>query len=429
MSSYDLSGDPKPLPEISQYKNGKKKVIQPKLTKSKLPTIISSKKYSELENTKYDWSNKKLQKLKKKLNKLKSNLDQINKSKKSQRVYRAVVYQGGFYEDLRGNGIIAEQYGAEVTTNAWMKFWEICEKYLKPILIEYNKKNPNLNSFHVAEAPGNFIICLNHYISQFNLVWNWRAESYVEDSDMGTLGDDYGLIKKTKNKWLLGIEENGDICSSANIRSFAHTLENDLNPILLYTGDGKIETHDYDEEELLNLRILYGQVFGCLATLDIGGTCIIKAFSTFEAPTISLLYLLQLSFWKLYIFKPYTSRGANSEMYIIGLDYRGIIPSNMKKLLNWFDDIEDDVLKKYSLFKEDDIPKTFIEKIEKMAIDRTERQAKYLNRNFELYKQYCDSDDITEIAEDMSEIREKAAKKWIKKYNMFKLDMNKLLLA
>lgn len=428
MSSYNLSGVSKPEPIISQYKNGKKKVTMPRLTKSKLPTMITSKNAEELTGTKYEWKNKKLQKLKKELNKVKSHLDTIQSSKKSARLYRAIVYQGGFYEDLRGNGIIAEDYGAEVATNAWLKFWEICEKYLKPILTYHNKKNPNFKSFHVAEAPGNFIICLNHYLSQFNIEWDWRAESYVENENLGTLGDDYGLIKKTKKHWVLGIEENGDICSSANIRSFVHSFNTDFTPVSLYTGDGKLETHDHNEEELYNLRLLYGQVFGCFATLAIGGTCVIKAFSTFEAPTISLLYLMQLSFWELHIFKPYTSRGANSEMYIIGKDYRGITPSNLKKLLNWFDDIDDVVIKQFSLFKEEDIPSEFIKKIEIMAKDRVTRQVKYLNRNYSLYESYRENPDITSISSDMAEIRAETSKKWLKKYNMFGLDMDNLIL-
>jgi hypothetical protein len=260
------------------------------------------------------------------------------------------------------------------------------------------------------------------------LAWNWLAESYVPDADKGTLGDDYGLIRKHPKKWLLGIENNGDICSSANIRSFMHTIPKKTNTIDLYTGDGKIETHDHSEEEKVNLRILYGQVFGCLATLSNGGHAVIKAFTTFEAPTISLLYLMRLVFWELYLFKPKTSRGANSEIYIVAKDYRGINPNTVKKLLIWFEDIPEDVLTNFALFKQEDIDPDFIDLIVEYSAKQANLQKQHLERNFKIYQEYAVGKKLDTLIADMSDMREKGAKKWLKKYEICELDMDDAML-
>ena len=48
-----------------------------------------------------------------------------------------------------------------------------------------------------------------------------------------------------------------------------------------------------------------------------GGTFILKVFDLFLKPSVQLLYLLSCCYEQVYIIKPYTSRAANSEKYII----------------------------------------------------------------------------------------------------------------
>ena len=48
----------------------------------------------------------------------------------------------------------------------------------------------------------------------------------------------------------------------------------------------------------------------------------IKMFTTFESETICLLYLLDICFNQIEIFKPATSKEGNSEVYVICLDFQ-----------------------------------------------------------------------------------------------------------
>jgi len=52
-----------------------------------------------------------------------------------------------------------------------------------------------------------------------------------------------------------------------------------------------------------------------------GGSFILKMFTFFEHSSVSLLYLLMISFEELHVFKPCTSKEGNSEAYIIALRY------------------------------------------------------------------------------------------------------------
>ena len=112
------------------------------------------------------------------------------------------------------------------TSNAYMKLWEI---YMSiPQLIQ--NKNKQLNVFHMAEAPGQWINCTKHFIDtkRYKIKkYNWLANSLnhknpenIKKYGKGIFADDYGFIKKNPKKWLYGKDDTGDITNSDNIRWF-----------------------------------------------------------------------------------------------------------------------------------------------------------------------------------------------------------------
>ena len=68
-----------------------------------------------------------------------------------------------------------------------------------------------------------------------------------------------------------------------------------------------------------------------------GGRFICKFFDLNNKLTADLLYLLQCHFTELMIFKPKTSRLANSEKYIISSGFKGCHPDVFRSLLNLLD--------------------------------------------------------------------------------------------
>ena len=62
-----------------------------------------------------------------------------------------------------------------------------------------NLKKNKIKSFHICEAPGNFIISIQDYIKDNTSIkeYDYVAQSYY-DSD---IFDDYGLIKNNRSRW------------------------------------------------------------------------------------------------------------------------------------------------------------------------------------------------------------------------------------
>lgn len=380
--------------------------------------------------------------LKDKINAEKNKISPIRDDPGSNRKFDSVSSACNKYEDLRGRrGVLVQNYNAEIVTNAWMKMYECMSLLEEPILSKLSKNanedHKSFHSFHIAEAPGNFMVAMNHYLYSHypNLDWRWLANSYRDlySSNTYYLTDTYGLIQQHKDRWVFGADGDGDITSSANIRSFAAKVQSEfgtpgkstsiLGGLHFITSDVKFVPPDvnYDEEEFQNIPVQMGHMLSSLVTLRKGGVCMLKEFSFFEAPKMSHLYLLANCFQKLYIVKPETSRPANSEVYVFGIGYK-------KNLTDLQIDVLYDIMqytrfmtdKSPSIFKKDAIPKVFAERVHKLNQKLVEKQIPALNRNIDLFRQY-EHAHYEEICRDMSSIRANSARDWIKQYGVNEL--------
>jgi hypothetical protein len=121
------------------------------------------------------------------------------------------------------------------------------------------------------------------------------------------------------------------------------------------------------------------------------------------------------------IVKPETSRPANSEIYIVGIDY--------KKNLNLLQ-IEAllDIMKYIrplnteagspAIFRKNDIPQTFVDKIVRIQSALVRSQIKQIERNLALFEKYTQEEyrgNDRQIKKDLGPLREATAKEWIEK--------------
>lgn len=128
-------------------------------------------------------------------------------------------------------------------------------------------------------------------------------------------------INETKEVFnaLYGKDGTGDIYSLDNIRTFSETvLAESESGITLCVCDGGFVTKEdeYHQEEQMKHLIL-GQVLICFKILSNAGTAVFKFFDTFLPFTVELIYILSIQFEKIAIVKPFSSRPANSERFII----------------------------------------------------------------------------------------------------------------
>jgi cap2 methyltransferase len=372
----------------------------------------------------YGWTE--LLELKTRLNACKRQLDPYQDSKR----YSLVTDMIRLHDDLRGpSGLVVRKFGGEIVTNAWLKMYELC-KFLTPLL-PTGKRNKRINSFHIAEAPGNFMLAINHFFSQYDRIeWSWHANTYRTDGDASTyLSDQYGLISAYSDRWLWGADGNGDITSEANIRSFRRSLR---DPIMFITSDVKYvpEVVSFDEEENINVPVHFGHTLTSLALLEKGGIAILKEFTFFEAQSISLLWILTHCFKDVSIVKPITSRPANSEVYLVCTGYKkNLTDTEMARLFDILRYIRSMNTEDGSpaIFLQDDIPTAFVNRVVNIMTELVDEQCNQINRNLELFKAY-NGMPMEEIKSEFSSSRHAAATSWLDMVHMVELSSTKKMM-
>ena len=86
----------------------------------------------------------------------------------------------------------------------------------------------------------------------------------------------------------------------------------------IITGDGGFDfSNDYNNQEKNAFRLIFTQVAYAVTMQKHNGHFILKIFDMFERSTIELIYLLSCLYENVYISKPFTSRYANSEKYVV----------------------------------------------------------------------------------------------------------------
>ena len=187
------------------------------------------------------------------------------------------------------------------------------------IFYDFNMNIENINTVcNLAEAPGGFIESLIHLSNGKKLTI--YANSLLSSDKSIPMWNN--KIKRYKINTLYGKKNNGDICDFHNIISMIYKIGR--NTCELVTGDGGFDySSDYSNQENNSLRLIRCEIFLALNIQRVQGNFICKIFDTFHIETIKILYILNLSYEKVYLYKPRTSRNSNSEKYIVCLNYKG----------------------------------------------------------------------------------------------------------
>lgn len=260
--------------------------------------------------------------LEKKLNKSTCSIDVFHEGNKDKFNFysRFTSYLDQFKQYIYD---LKKQTGLPFITNAWVKCWEMLIHYK---LIPENHSS-DFTVFCNAEFPGAFIFAIDHYMKTKtkNKKYKWYGNSLwpgsTKEGGDNILGDDFGLYKKYKKRWLMNKDKNGDVTSKEMNDYIKSILEKKVD---LYTSDIGINVpfEREHEKETLEAHLNLGQIICALNTLKEGGHMVCKTFLFFKPMTMSLLYLLSSIFDEFSISKPMTSRPGNSEIYLIGKGYK-----------------------------------------------------------------------------------------------------------
>lgn len=192
---------------------------------------------------------------------------------------------------------------------------------------DFNEKDPSalLYFADICAGPGGF----SEYV-----LWRrkWRAKGFgftlraegandfkLEDFKAGTpetFDCHYGVG---------GYQGNGDIFREDNLREFRkYVMTNtDDEGVHFVMADGGFSVEGNENiQEILSKQLYLCQFICALSILREGGHFVCKLFDLFTPFSIGLVYLMYRAFDQVCIFKPVTSRPANSERYIVCKKYR-----------------------------------------------------------------------------------------------------------
>ena len=305
-------------------------------------------------------------------------------------------------------------------SQAWLKMYEIITDCN---LIPTNRKGI-YKSFHICEAPGTFINCINNYIhTKTNYdSFEWKAQSLKPNgarSKANTIGDTYKLIKRHPNKWDWGVDGTGDITNIDNIKHYAKIAKN-MN-VNLMTSDCGLPMGDPKY-----YQVAYASYVSILYSLPHNGTLLYKIHNPIDTPLIwNLIYITYTNFREMYFFKP-VQNSQSREFYIIGKGYLGTDQKVLDKLLYLVQDFEDPKFNKeeYDLFN-DIYPEEFVIQIQHICEKLT---TNFVN-SIEKIIYYVDNIDALgkEYKKHIESYMEEKNDDWVRKYKPKRLEKKFIL--
>ena len=347
-------------------------------------------------------------------------------------------------------------------SNAFTKMWEILETFN---LFE-KRKNKTFKTFHFAEAPGQFIWATSYFIkknfgSESNIEWlanslNPKNPKNIAEYGNGIFSDDYGFMKKYRERWLFGEDDTGNITDPKNIMHFRNKFKNSLPSSSLDGDKEKVNEkvkvkENLIENEIYNFDIVTGdaglsndmgtlflqklefaQVCMVAATASLGKSCVVKHFTPFlnsqeetdlgGGQFVSMIYLYSLMFENVHLFKPYTSRPSSGEFYVIGKGFLGVSDTELKKILSLLDNFTVN----QSCFSKNKIPEyfvrqvfSFIDKMSNLNIQIIERQNFFMTCLIDPNEELRKHTKCLEYIEpkNLDKIHKSRFDEWIQMYN------------
>ena len=254
------------------------------------------------------------------------------------------------------------------------------------MIYEFNLcSNPDpINVSNLAEGPGGFMEAILYYRqndkdvikgitlkSNKKTVPNWQKVSYI--------------FKKYKN-----IDTYyGNLYYIKTINKYMKTFNN--NKVELITADAGFDySQNFNSQEVLSHRIIFSEIIAALLLQKIGGTFICKIFDTFHILTLKFIYIIYCLYDEVYLYKPNTSRKANSEKYIIAKNFKGIDSDILENLVNIHKNWELVTNEEETIvdFINLNLPNEFVRLMSDYNKIYIENQMKYINNTLELTKTF-----------------------------------------
>mgnify|MGYP002003411143 CR=1 FL=1 len=233
-------------------------------------------------------------------------------------------------------------------------YFKMCEIITDFTLLSSNTPK---NVLCLAEGPGGFMESIVNFRNNTkDNIYGITLKSFNKDIPGWKKSKQF--IKNHNVKITYGLDGTGNLYNLDNIKFLKEFIKEEVDFI---TADGGFDfSIDFNSQEELSYRIIFCEIVSALYLLKNGGDFVCKLFDIHSLITAKFIFILNNHFETVYITKPFTSRSANSEKYLVCKGFNGI-DSNYIELLflyikNW------DIMKE-SLLSFIDVPNSFLKRL------------------------------------------------------------------
>ena len=259
-------------------------------------------------------------------------------------------------------------------------FYKLVEIY--NILYLSDELPRTVKSFHLAEGPGGFIEAM--IFLRNNSGDTYHGMTLLDpDSNIPGWEKNPNLFKHNNIIIEKGADGTGNLFNWENLL-FCYEKYNGTMDLI--TGDGGFDySIDFNKQESLSIKLIISQITFAVAMQKKGGTFILKIFDVFTQATIDILYLLANIYTNITMIKPFTSRSANSERYIICKKFKlDNVDDILHRLYPIFD--VENINKNITSILDIKVPYFFLNKIEEYNVMLGHQQMENISMTLNLIK-------------------------------------------
>jgi hypothetical protein len=212
-------------------------------------------------------------------------------------------------------------------SRSYFKLWEILTDMPDAIKCAVDPTKPMQVAF-LADAPGGFVQAFSDYRRRVaKCPTGQKDRCYAislrpRDSYTPQWKLTPEFCKENNIELVYGSDESGDLCKPSVVDSFVqHVGDASCD---LVTADGGFDfSSDFNGQEELSTHLITAEVNAAMRLQKRGGAFVLKIYDMRTVQTMHILHTLVQSYDKVFVFKPLSSRPANSEKYIIASGFNG----------------------------------------------------------------------------------------------------------
>ena len=304
-------------------------------------------------------------------------------------------------------------------SRSFFKLWEILYDF--KFIIPHNIKN--LKTAHIAEGPGGFIECIYKYLvkNKINISTEIHGITLLSgDRNIPKWKIKKNFIDKFNIKLNNKDDTSGDLYKIDNINTFIKNVSltsDNTNCCDFVTADGGFDfSENYNTQENDFIIFLICEIYIIFNILKDNGNAVIKLYDIYSRNSMKILYILTLFFDEVFIIKPFSSRPANSEKYVLCKSFK-ISNENLDRYKERFKNI---IVTQNLNLLDDSIPYKFIKLISEYNKFYTERQILYIRNTLSLIEKINNNEifDTKLFLKELYNTNKKYAVNWCKNYSI-----------